>query len=120
MNTGKPYGHRAPLPSPSAFQSFTTGSLDRDFEGVGGWHDLSAAAHYRRSRTSRSSSSSSSNNNALCDEDTDDKVWLSMNQRLELPSLSRRRSSGSSGRRRFASMAVPGGAAKPAGGTAEK
>src|SRR5205809_1647239 len=97
-NSGKTYGYKTALPSPTAFQSFINGGLDRDFEGVGGWRDLSGPVHHHHLRRPTSGSTSSSSSTALYDEEADDRAWLSMNQRLELPSLSRRRSSGASGR----------------------
>lgn len=46
---GSPQKSRATTPvSPGGVQYFASGSLDRDFEGVGGWGDMSAAAEHHR------------------------------------------------------------------------
>ena len=73
-----PHQHKTSLPLPTAFRALTSGSHDRDFEGIGGWRSLSPIKHRRRKRTSR----------VPADEDPDeDKTWISFNRRLELPSL---------------------------------
>ncbi|GFF32988.1 hypothetical protein IFM58399_03389 [Aspergillus lentulus] len=66
---------------PSALLTLVSGDEGRDFEGVGGWRcPPSAKSHGHLSR-----SASSSSKDSLSDE-ADERAWLSINDRLELPS----------------------------------
>ncbi|EAL88100.1 uncharacterized protein AFUA_1G03880 [Aspergillus fumigatus Af293] len=66
---------------PSALLTLLSGDEDRDFEGVGGWRCPPSA----RSQGHVSRSASSSSKASLSDE-ADERAWLSINDRLELPS----------------------------------
>ncbi|KAJ5656820.1 hypothetical protein N7507_008770 [Penicillium longicatenatum] len=87
-------------PLPANFIGFpVSGDKRRDFEGVGGWRsypDVSSRASKPRSIHSgqeKPLSSSSSSTHSLAGEigvgediDADERAWLSLNHRLELPS----------------------------------
>lgn len=69
-----------------------SGDERRDFEGVGGWRSYFDYYRLFRSTTSHekplssASSSSAASINCEIDIDADDRAWLSLNHRLELPS----------------------------------
>jgi len=71
-------------PSREAFLSLVSDDYERDFEGVGGWRPLPVLPHNRKRTTLSPSPSSAS----LDEEETEDRAWLSINGRLELPSQS--------------------------------
>ncbi|KAJ5654476.1 hypothetical protein N7490_001479 [Penicillium lividum] len=85
-------------PLPANFTGLpVSGDKRRDFEGVGGWRsypDASSRISKPRSVHSQEkplSSSSSSIHSIACDDvgadiDADERAWLSLNHRLELPS----------------------------------
>lgn len=68
-NTKRQSYHPSVTLSPGGFLGLTTGDENRDFEGLGGWRSLpsTAASHG-------------------INDDTDERAWLSINHRLELPS----------------------------------
>ncbi|RHZ63383.1 hypothetical protein CDV55_103815 [Aspergillus turcosus] len=66
---------------PSALLTLISGDEGRDFEGVGGWRCPPSA----RSQGHLSRSASSSSKDSISDE-ADERAWLSINDRLELPS----------------------------------
>ncbi|RHZ59414.1 uncharacterized protein CDV56_108006 [Aspergillus thermomutatus] len=66
---------------PSALLTLVSGDEGRDFEGVGGWRCPPSA----RSQGHLSRSASSSSKDSISDE-ADERAWLSINDRLELPS----------------------------------
>jgi hypothetical protein len=66
---------------PSALLTLISGDKGRDFEGVGGWRCPPSA----RSQGHLSRSASSSSKDSISDE-ADERAWLSINDRLELPS----------------------------------
>lgn len=71
-----------------------SGDERRDFEGVGGWRSYRASktrsshSAHEKSTSSTSSSSTHSTGDVDADEDidADERAWLSLNNRLELPS----------------------------------
>ncbi|GIJ84516.1 hypothetical protein Asppvi_003363 [Aspergillus pseudoviridinutans] len=67
--------------SSSALLTLISGDEGRDFEGVGGWRCPPSA----RSQGHLSRSASSSSKDSISDE-ADERAWLSINDRLELPS----------------------------------
>jgi len=71
-------------PSREAFLSLVSDDYERDFEGVGGWRPFPVLPHNRKRTTLSPSPSSAS----LGEEETEDRAWLSINGRLELPSQS--------------------------------
>ncbi|KAE8350388.1 hypothetical protein BDV28DRAFT_139209 [Aspergillus coremiiformis] len=77
-------GHRqkAYYPSLRGFLGLISGDERRDFEGVGGWRCWTSSSK-RYGHVSRSASSSPSNS---VGEEADERAWLSINNRLELPS----------------------------------
>ncbi|KAE8145129.1 hypothetical protein BDV25DRAFT_77006 [Aspergillus avenaceus] len=69
-------------PSLRGFLSLISGDERRDFEGVGGWRCWASSSRlYGHHSLSISSSSSGS-----VSEEADERAWLSINNRLELPS----------------------------------
>lgn len=77
-------GHQreASYPSLRGFLGLISGDERRDFEGVGGWRCRASSSKFY-GHHSRSVSSSSSNS---VNEEADERAWLSINNRLELPS----------------------------------
>lgn len=72
-------------PSPSPLYNFpVSGDERRDFEGVGGWRSYPSKARPNEKATWTSSSSSISDVDQ--NVDADERAWLSLNHRLELPS----------------------------------
>ncbi|KAB8261917.1 hypothetical protein BDV32DRAFT_120762 [Aspergillus pseudonomiae] len=69
-------------PSLRGFLGLISGDERRDFEGVGGWRCWTSSSKVYGLH-SRSVSSSSSNS---VSEEADERAWLSINNRLELPS----------------------------------
>lgn len=71
-----------------------SGDERRDFEGVGGWRSYFDSSRWHRPHTgnekekplSSASSSSAASITGEADMDADERAWLSLNQRLELPS----------------------------------
>ncbi|KAF9883135.1 hypothetical protein FE257_004055 [Aspergillus nanangensis] len=88
------YRHSPYSPS-SAFLGLISGDEGRDFEGLGGWRcgPSKSQGGYKNISPSSSSASISTDKNEV-NEDADDRAWLSINHRLELPSqpLSQRNS----------------------------
>ncbi|RAL09853.1 uncharacterized protein BO97DRAFT_155456 [Aspergillus homomorphus CBS 101889] len=94
---GHPGAHHLPSPAPGLL-SLISGDSGRDFEGLGGWRSPSSTARYAGHLSGTASPSpngtiredSNNNNNNDCGEDDtdgdDERAWLSINQRLELPS----------------------------------
>ena len=87
--------HLSTAPMPVNYTGLpVSGDERRDFEGVGGWRsypDISCRASKARSVHSgqekpMSPGSSSSRQSVAGDMDEDDRAWLSLNDRLELPS----------------------------------
>lgn len=77
----------------AAFLGLVSGDEDRDFEGLGGWRcygagagPMSVISGGQRGTASGSTSSVSSGNQNDPDDDADERAWLSINNRLELPS----------------------------------
>ncbi|KAI9931805.1 hypothetical protein MW887_010384 [Aspergillus wentii] len=79
----------------ASFLSLVSGDEGRDFEGVGGWRcpapassSKSRSGHPSRSASlsPTSPSSPSPSDHAINDEEADERAWLSINNRLELPS----------------------------------
>ncbi|GAD92733.1 hypothetical protein AOR_1_1706154 [Paecilomyces variotii No. 5] len=68
-NTRRQSYYRSVGFSPGGFLGLTTGDENRDFEGLGGWRSLPSAG-----------------GSQSLDDDPDERAWLSMNNRLELPS----------------------------------
>lgn len=68
-NTRRQSYYRNVAFSPGGFLGLTTGDENRDFEGLGGWRSLPSAG-----------------GSQSIDDDPDERAWLSMNNRLELPS----------------------------------
>ncbi|KAL4887924.1 hypothetical protein BDV59DRAFT_156942 [Aspergillus ambiguus] len=90
---------RRPTPvSSAAFQGFISGDEDRDFEGLGGWRCRPSIPPRRHTANSnplppsaassdRSPTDDAGDDDANNDEDDpDERAWLSINRRLELPS----------------------------------
>jgi hypothetical protein len=86
--------HNLSTPTP-VYSMPISGDERRDFEGVGGWRSYRASktcsAHTPHEKTTRSTSSSSIHStggdvNPDVDIDADERAWLSLNNRLELPS----------------------------------
>ncbi|KAJ5374031.1 hypothetical protein N7517_006037 [Penicillium concentricum] len=71
-----------------------SGDERRDFEGVGGWRSYGASktrsSHTPHEKATSSTSSSSTHSTGYvdpdADTDADERAWLSLNNRLELPS----------------------------------
>ncbi|KAJ9299025.1 hypothetical protein DTO271G3_3267 [Paecilomyces variotii] len=61
--------HRGDASFPEGFLGLTTGDANRDFEGLGGWRSLP-----------------STEGSQSINDDPDERAWLSINNRLELPS----------------------------------
>lgn len=71
--------------SPTSFHGFPISDERRDFEGVGGWRSYPSKPHVSHEKPPFGSSSSSIND-VDQSTDTDEHAWLSLNNRLELPS----------------------------------
>jgi hypothetical protein len=67
-----------------------SGDERRDFEGVGGWRSYGTSrprsSHTPHEKATSSASSSSTHSTVDFDPDADERAWLSLNNRLELPS----------------------------------
>lgn len=80
------------LPSTPFMGLPISGDERRDFEGVGGWRSYFDSSRWHRPPAgndkplSSASSSSAASINGETDLDADERAWLSLNQRLELPS----------------------------------
>ncbi|PYH43303.1 uncharacterized protein BP01DRAFT_358837 [Aspergillus saccharolyticus JOP 1030-1] len=81
-------GHIAP--SAAGLLGLISGDSGRDFEGLGGWRSSSRYPHHHLSGTTSPSPNGllvrDANDNDSDGEDEDERAWLSINQRLELPS----------------------------------
>ncbi|KAI9043288.1 uncharacterized protein KD926_003818 [Aspergillus affinis] len=77
-------GAHQPYPSTTAFLGLTSGDAGRDFEGVGGWRTQVSSMGLRGYL---SGSASPSPNDSVSDE-ADERAWLSINERLQLPTQS--------------------------------
>jgi hypothetical protein len=87
-------GNLYPSSTGTSFSSLVSGDERRDFEDTGGWQYLSTQPRglgLGLGLVSRSMSSSTSGNDVA-----DERAWLSINKRLELPSRRRRMSLGDS------------------------
>ncbi|PLB55174.1 hypothetical protein P170DRAFT_432711 [Aspergillus steynii IBT 23096] len=71
-------------PPTTAFLGLTSGDEGRDFEGVGGWRTQASSIGLRGYL---SGSASPSPNDSVSDE-ADERAWLSINERLQLPTQS--------------------------------
>lgn len=71
--------------SPTSLHGFPISDEGRDFEGVGGWRSYPSKTHVPHEKAPLSSSPSSIND-VDQSTDTDERAWLSLNNRLELPS----------------------------------
>ncbi|KAA8648576.1 uncharacterized protein ATNIH1004_004461 [Aspergillus tanneri] len=69
----------------STFLSLISGDQGRDFEGVGGWRCPASSVRSHGHHISKSASPSPDDS---VSDDADERAWLSINQRLELPSQS--------------------------------
>ncbi|KAJ5446444.1 hypothetical protein N7491_002526 [Penicillium cf. griseofulvum] len=71
-----------------------SGDERRDFEGVGGWRSYGTSktrsSHTPHEKATSSASSSSTLSTGDVDPDADERAWLSLNNRLELPHTSSR------------------------------
>lgn len=80
------------LPSTPFIGLPISGDDRRDFEGVGGWRSYFDSSKWHKPHAgnekplSSASSSSAASINGETDLDADERAWLSLNQRLELPS----------------------------------
>ncbi|EAW08337.1 uncharacterized protein ACLA_030700 [Aspergillus clavatus NRRL 1] len=72
---------KTPTTPPAPLLSLISGDEGRDFEGLGGWR----CPPFARPQSHPSRSASSSSKDSLS-EGADDRAWLSINHRLELPS----------------------------------
>lgn len=70
--------------SPASFHGFPI-SDERDFEGVGGWRSYPSQTHLSHENSALGSSPSIINDEDQ-NTDTDERAWLSLNNRLEWPS----------------------------------
>lgn len=73
-----------PYPQTAAFLGLTSGDAGRDFEGVGGWRTQVSSMGLRGYLSG--SASPSPNDNA--NDEADERAWLSINERLQLPTQS--------------------------------
>lgn len=84
-----------PRSSANSFSSLISGDRHRDFENMGGWHYPTSYSETHlpnqiqpyHNHLSNSTSDLSASIDNPADPAADEKAWLSINQRLELPSL---------------------------------
>ncbi|PYI00146.1 hypothetical protein BO71DRAFT_404852 [Aspergillus ellipticus CBS 707.79] len=80
----RPKSHRTTTPPPpTALLNLISGDEGRDFEGLGGWRNT-AKTYLSGSASSLSSTSTTANDHHQHLDD--ERAWLSINHRLELPS----------------------------------
>ncbi|CAG8909472.1 unnamed protein product [Penicillium egyptiacum] len=85
--------HNLSTPTATVYGLPISGDERRDFEGVGGWRSYRASKtrsshtpHEKAISTSSSSTHSTGDVDPDVDIDADERAWLSLNNRLELPS----------------------------------